>query len=167
MKKIILVFLLCCGVGLHAQEPEILFVTTIGGEVDKILLSHKPQISHTKTIYDSWTVTITETVTENYTMEYGYPIEIIKDYTFSDGTDGIEQPLKGNLRYTFSHHDGKVFIDGLNDSEQIKIYTIDGKEYKVPISLKNGHVEIPFSSTPKGVYLVKITNKQTFKIYIK
>lgn len=156
-----------CSVGLNAQNMEVLIVSTTDGDVDKILLSHHPSLHHVKRQDGSWTVTIVENITDTYTAEYGYPIEIIRDYTFSDGTDGIDQTINGSSRFTFSHRDGRVFIDGVNGNENVKVYTLDGREYKIKVSYIDGRAEIPFFSAPKGVYIVDVAKKQKFKIYIK
>lgn len=157
-----LVFLLSCTF-LRAQDVTMLVVTNINGDADYIQLSKVPSISFEK-VGEVYKVNINE---ENGLGFYTYTMDDIKDITFSSGTSGIIDNYATQPRFTFKFEGGTVHVEGVSNQDKISISTIEGAQYQTNITRGEGSADIFFQTAPKGIYMVNISNKQSFKIKIQ
>ena len=139
-------------------EYTTLVVEMNDGSSVNYILSQKPQISMGDQI-----VRIT---TGDNGMEVTYPDTQLKRFSFRafdpvkiEETELPEKVLK--VKYV----DGQsVVISGTEATDRIALYTLNGQQMQGGISVANGETTIDIASLPKGVYIINVSNNQSFKI---
>lgn len=152
-------FLACMTLSAWCQgEYTTLVVEMNDGSSVNYILSQKPQISMGDQI-----VRIT---TGDNGMEVTYPDTQLKRFSFRafdpvkiEETELPEKVLK--VKYV----DGQsVVISGTEATDRIALYTLNGQQMQGGISVANGETTIDIASLPKGVYIINVSNNQSFKI---
>lgn len=152
-------FLACTTLSAWCQgEYTTLVVEMNDGLSVNYILSQKPQISMGDQI-----VRIT---TGDNGMEVTYPDAHVKCFTFRafdpvkiEETELSEKVLK--VKYV----DGQsVVISGTETVDCITFYALNGQQMQSGISTADGETTIDITSLPKGVYIINVSNKQSFKI---
>ncbi len=158
-KLFMFAFLACTTLSAWCQgEYTTLVVEMNDGSSVNYILSQKPQISMGDQI-----VRIT---TGDNGMEVTYPDAQVKRFSFSafdpvkiEETELSPKVLK--VRYM----DGQcVVISGTEATDHIALYTLNGQQISNGISIADGQTTIDIASLPKGVYIINVSNKQSFKI---
>jgi hypothetical protein len=158
-KLFMFAFLACMTLSAWCQgEYTTLVVEMNDGSSVNYILSQKPQISMGDQI-----VRIT---TGDNGMEVTYPDTQLKRFSFRafdpvkiEETELPEKVLK--VKYV----DGQsVVISGTEATDRIALYTLNGQQMQGGISVANGETTIDIASLPKGVYIINVSNNQSFKI---
>ena len=96
-----------------------------------------------------------------------FEIADVSQLYFAEDVQSIETSTKENsIRITYRSND-KVIVEGLSDSDHVRLYSSEGVKYAERVSVSAGRAEVSLQSLPKGIYLINIKNKQTFKIQRK
>lgn len=95
-----------------------------------------------------------------------FEISDVKEYYFSDmKVTGVEFMQADELNINYEGND-LVVIGRAHPSSKVKLFSVDGKEYKGNVSFSDNRFRINLNSMPKGVYIISIDN-DSFKIYKK
>ena len=165
-KKLIVLLFLFIGLRVYAvEEQKYLIVSMTDGESDIILLEHKPTIFYNKAGDEDYWLIINGT--ENVLFEYIYPLDMIKEIVFSDDVSDVNEITLANPRYKISSEGRGVSIEGVSDGEPIKVYDMNGVNLHADIEYSDGGAKLSFSSVPRGIYVISISDKEKFKINIK
>ena len=68
---------------------------------------------------------------------------------------------------TFTWQDGVLRALGLNPNEQVRVFGLDGKLALSGRAQADGTLQIPFSSLPQGVYVVRTQGGLSYKLFNK
>lgn len=107
-----------------------------------------------------------EITVENNDIYAAYPIADILKYYFVEGTTDIPEigQEAGNVRFTYT--DGEcILVEGIRDNNLVHVYDITGKSCPADITNEGETIKISLSGLNKGIYLININGKHTFKIY--
>lgn len=159
MKKLTLLFLFLCisAIGARAAGGKALIVETTDGEKTAFVLAQSPVMTFSQN-----TLGI---IIEDETTSFSF--DAVKQYYFADAATGIDV-VKGDvdLKITYQGEDLLV-VEGMDEKDRIDVYGANGTRSNVSVSRVGSRAEISLSSLPRGVYIVKIGNKQNFKIHRK
>ena len=95
-----------------------------------------------------------------------FEIDNVKQFYFDDVSTGVSPVSARELRIV-SRDDNHVVLEGIGESDVVVLYSADGKVVDSQIEISGNRAEIPLASLTRGIYLIKVSNKQTFKIYRK
>ena len=95
-----------------------------------------------------------------------FEIDNVKQFYFVDVSTGVIPVSSDELRVV-SRDDNHVVLEGIGESDVVVLYSADGKVVDSQIEISGNRAEIPLASLTRGIYLNKVSNKQTFKIYRK
>lgn len=148
-------------VALRAQgEFSTLVVEKVDGSSVDFVLSEHPSVSMTGDKVS---------VSTNGSNGVEYEVEEVKKFYFKlyDPAESVEEKLvegkKESLRV--KSVDGQtVTITGTSVTDHLMLYTSDGRQVQRGISASEGETCIRIGSLEKGLYLIKVNDKQTFKI---
>ena len=73
---------------------------------------------------------------------------------------------KDNLKIVYLSED-KIMIEGVGENAHIGLFSINGINYSNCVSIEDGNALVSLASLPKGTYIIKASNNQSFKIYKK
>lgn len=59
---------------------------------------------------------------------------------------------------------GVVGISGLKEKDRVMVWRIDGRQVQVNVSMHDGNAEIDLNNEPRGVYMVSVNKRFTFKL---
>lgn len=88
--------------------------------------------------------------------------DVAQIYFASDGTS-IEETHENVITYTQTN-DNRILITNLPEKENIVVSDLAGHLYNSSVSRNDKETFIDLNGCPKGVYIIKIGNKQTIKI---
>ena len=157
MKKLILLLLLsCCSQILFAVESDItLLVELKDGTKHEYLVADKPKIEFA----ESQVVFVCKNITAQYNKAD------LQNFVFLNENEvGIQKVGIGDTRIFYSEDNQQVTIEGITDTKQIRVYSLNGQLQQVTLNSGNGRIEMSLASLPKGYYIVSLSNKQTIKI---
>ena len=139
-------------------EYTTLVVEMNDGSSVNYILSPKPQIS-----MGEETICIT---TGDNGMEVTYPDAQVKRFSFRafDPVKIEETELPENVLRVKYVNGQSVVISGTAATDRIALYTLNGQQMQGGISVADGETTIDIASLPKGVYIINVSNKQSFKI---
>lgn len=149
------IFLLLMGTSvMSAQSGKALVIEKNNGQKSYFILAQKPEVSFSNHVLHLY-------MNGNYS---DFELSNVSRFFFVDASLGIEdkQTEKG-LKISYLSND-KVCIENMENTDKVKLYSLDGVEYPNSIHIINHSVEIPLGSLPKGTYIINISNKQSFKI---
>ena len=152
-------FLACTALSAWCQgEYTTLVVEMNDGSSVNYILSQKPQIS----MGDQ----IVRIITGDNGMEVTYPDAQVKRFNFrAFDPVKIEETVLPEKVLKVKYVDGQsVVISGTEATDRIALYTLNGQQMQGGISVANGETTIDIASLPKGVYIINVSNKQSFKI---
>lgn len=152
IKKIVSTLLMClCWFASQAQNSTSIIVKQKGGNETIFDLTTNPVIT-----FEGENMVIVNSFTS-----ITIPIEDIDNYVISkDATEVSELVLQP--QYTRNH----VIFTGIAKGTRINVYTIDGKDVVKNESDDSGIVDINLDSLPKGMYIIKVSNK-SIKVFNK
>ena len=162
MKKKLLLFVFSAFVTLSAwcqKEYSTLVVELNDGSRVDYVLSQKPTISMVNNA-----VCIT---TGDNGMEVTYPSIEVKRLNLEvyDPAKDIEEiPFPENM-LKVKYVDGqRVVISGTLPSDCISIYNLNGQKLPDHVETVEGETSVNIASLPQGIYMIRVSDKQTFKI---
>lgn len=90
--------------------------------------------------------------------------DLVKDITFA-ATNGIEPVAAENSRLSFTLVSSKdIKVTGLNDSDMLRVYSVDGKYVSASISRQDNVAIVSLPTGKRGMYVISVNNSFTFKI---
>lgn len=95
-----------------------------------------------------------------------FEINNVKQFYFDDASTGISPISSSNMKI-ISQDNNHIVIEGINETDKVHIYSVDGKMMNNRVKVNRNRAEISLTSLPKGIYLINVSNKQTFKIHRK
>lgn len=140
----------------YADSDKALIVVLTNGSEIKFALADKPELS-----FNSSSRSLLIDVKSQYNS---FEIDLVKEFYFAKAHVGIEQVLQEESLVVTSQTDNAITIEGLRNNEHVGVFSIDGKQMPASTDYNTNQVTISLESLPKGVYLIKIGNRQTFKI---
>ena len=152
-------FLACMTLSAWCQgEYTTLVVEMNDGSSVNYILSQRPKIR-----MEDKTICIT---TGDNAMEVTYLDSQVKVFHFQPfdpvQIEDIELP-ENLLRVTYI--DGqRVIINGTKASDHIGLYSLNGQQIAGNIITSDGETSVHIGSLPKGVYIIRVSDKQSFKI---
>lgn len=151
------VLLICAIVGglLHISAQDIILrVILSDGSQNEYVIAERPQIK----FEDNNVVFLYKNVSTSY------PKENIVNFIFEDTSAGIKVLKNGDTRFFYYDNNDRIIIEGINDKDQVKVFSINGIQQRASIDKTNCGVAISLSGLSKGHYIISIGNKQSVKI---
>ena len=94
-------------------------------------------------------------------------ISSVSWFTFEIKNDIEEISVnKDNLKIVYLSED-KIMIEGVGENAHVGLFSINGMNYSNCVSIEDGNALVSLASLPKGAYIIKASNNQSFKIYKK
>ncbi len=141
-----------------SNEPSQLVVKLKDNTEKIFILANKPQVT-----FDIEKFYIS-------TSDFSAELSNVQEFYFkTESTTGIDAIKKtdgsaSSSPFTFRFVDGRtVYIDGLETSARITVYSLSGAQVNARIDKGNGRAVVDFNNQPAGVYIIR-ANKQSFKI---
>ena len=161
MKKRLFLFVVSAFVTLaawcHGEYSTLVVEMNDGSRVDYVL-NQKPEIS-----VSSEKVCIT---TGDNQLQVTYPEAQVMRFSFKpyDPEHIEEAELPENLlkvKYVDGQH---VVISGTGATDRISLYNLNGQLLPGNIATADGETSVHIGALPQGIYLISVSDKQTFKI---
>lgn len=95
-----------------------------------------------------------------------FEIDNVKHFYFDDVSTDIASVSSEKLRI-ISKDNNHVVIEGIEENDAVMLYSADGKIVDSQIEILGKKAEVSLTSLARGIYIIKVSNKQTFKIYRK
>ena len=140
-----------------AEDMSSLFVfLKDGNKVQFILPVQKPIVTFEKgTMYVSY---------DNYVMSFERDeVNYLKvgeaDLTAIEEVQADEPRVRFNLTSK-----GVVNVSGLQQTDRIQVYSLDGKSVNAVVSRHEGEATVDLSQQKRGVYMVSVNKSFTFKL---
>lgn len=89
----------------------------------------------------------------------------IERFAFICDETGISELNAGDTR--ISYIGDKVLLEGVSESNNISVYSLDGKKQQITISKVGQIIEMSLLNLSKGSYIISLSNKQSFKVLKK
>jgi len=164
MRKKLLLFMLSVSTTFTAwsqEEYTTLVVEMNDGTSVNYMLSQKPKISLKQN-----DVVIDFNMNNDYGLSATYGQSDVKTFYFKE-FDPVSikdnELLQNDLRVT--HLDGQtVRISGTEKNDHVAIYTLDGRIMQSNITFADNETVINIAALEKGIYIIKVSDKQTFKV---
>lgn len=95
-----------------------------------------------------------------------YQVEQVEKFHFGKMSfNAIETPVAEKSAIRIKQMDGQtVTISGTEATDRISLYTTDGRMVQSAVSEENGETSISIGSLEKGIYILQINEKVSFKI---
>lgn len=159
--------LLCFIVGMKilAVEPNALVLNFKDGQKWSVFFQRQPVVS-----FSGNTFVVTGQM-NNASVEFlSCNRSNISDFHFetmsSDDVTAIDKVSKDELRMV--QEGNVIYFYGLtNAGKDIRVYDLHGKVYPAAASSDGTSAQVNLAGIPKGIYMVKIDNKQSIKIVKK
>ena len=156
MRIVLLATLMLFSASLFANiGKSILRVELKDGTKNEYILEERPQI---KFAGEKAVFYCNDVVTE-------YFKDNIERFAFICDETGISELNAGDTR--ISYIGDKVLIEGVSESNNISVYSLDGKKQQIAISKVGQIVEMSLLNLSKGSYIISLSNKQSFKVLKK
>ena len=148
MKKYLLTLAMMLGMGIHAlaQGNATLVLWHPNGTTTEVELYKQPRV---RFLNDS--VFITSTV-----LDLKYDAKDILRFSYKGNGTGISLPQSET---NYQQENGQLVFNGVKLTDHVALYTTNGIRVPVRLSSVNGHVSLPLSSVPKGVYVLNVNGK--------
>ena len=92
-----------------------------------------------------------------------FELNDVKQFYFDDASTGIS-PISSTDVRIICQDNNRIVIEGINETDKVQLYSVDGKMMNNRVEVNRSRAEISLTSLPKGIYLINVPNKQTFKI---
>jgi len=156
MRIVLLATLMLFSASLFANiGKSILRVELKDGTKNEYILEERPQI---KFAGEKAVFYCNDVVTE-------YFKDNIERFAFICDETGISELNAGDTR--ISYIGDKVLIEGVSESNNISVYSLDGKKQQIAISKVGQIIEMSLLNLSKGSYIISLSNKQSFKVLKK
>ncbi len=156
MRIVLLATLMLFSASLFANiGKSILRVELKDGTKNEYILEERPQI---KFAGEKAVFYCNDVVTE-------YFKDNIERFAFICDETGISELNAGDTR--ISYIGDKVLLEGVSESNNISVYSLDGKKQQITISKVGQIIEMSLLNLSKGSYIISLSNKQSFKVLKK
>ena len=156
MRIVLLATLMLFSASLFANiGKNILRVELKDGTKNEYILEERPQI---KFAGEKAVFYCNDVVTE-------YFKDNIERFAFICDETGISELNAGDTR--ISYIGDKVLLEGVSESNNISVYSLDGKKQQIAISKVGQIIEMSLLNLSKGSYIISLSNKQSFKVLKK
>ena len=156
MRIVLLATLMLFSASLFANiGKSILRVELKDGTKNEYILEERPQI---KFAGEKAVFYCNDVVTE-------YFKDNIERLAFICDETGISELNAGDTR--ISYIGDKVLLEGVSESNNISVYSLDGKKQQIAISKVGQIIEMSLLNLSKGSYIISLSNKQSFKVLKK
>ena len=132
-----------------------LVVELTNGQTANYLLQDKPVL----------TMEGSQLTIKTGTVQTSYERSLVKCFFFTGESSGVKEMLKGTLVYKQTDAD-HLEISGLSQSDRIAIYNTSGVQVG-SVSRDSDKAVVSLSGLQRGIYLVKIGERQTIKFVRK
>ena len=95
-----------------------------------------------------------------------FEISDVRQFYFDEVATDIAELKATEVNVVYLSND-KIVIEGIEPNIPVQLYALNGAQIGGKISVSGNHVEISLFALPKGIYFIKISNQQPFKIYRK
>ena len=140
-------------VGVRAEGSTLIIELTNGGKVG-LILEEKPTLRFSGS----------EMVINSQTFTGSYQRTDIKRFYFSDATGIGQAEIAQRLVKITQIEENRYQVSGLQSEDRIIIVSLSGRQYVTCVENNGTDAVVNLSSCPKGVYIVKVGDKQTLKI---
>ena len=155
MKKIVLLICAIIGCLCYASAQNIVLRVSLNdGTKNEYVIAERPKIM----FEDDNVVFLYRNVSTSY------PKKNLVDFVFEDTAVGIKDLKKGDTRFFYFEDNDRIIIEGVNDLNQVKVFSINGILQSVPTNKTNNGVVLLLSDLSKGYYIINIGNNQSVKI---
>lgn len=153
MKKLLLIAFLF--IGIVAKADNLLVIEMKDASKVTFNLEEKPTIhfSDDKLLLES------EKVAAEYNLN-----NVLKFYFTKIINTDIENIKEEIKEIHFSYFDEVLDIEGIEENDIISIYNISGKIVDINYNRNSNNAKISLRELPKGIYIVKVSEKHTIKI---
>lgn len=160
-RKRLLTWVICCLLGatgaLAQNEKSALVVKMINGDVESFILSEKPVAT-----FEGGFLKVASSKVES-----SFPRHDVKEVYFDKVETGIKQVTMNELRFVYQD-DSEILLYGLTETDKlIRVYDVNGMLSHADVKLEGNSASINLSSLRKGVFFIKIGNRQSIKIIRK
>ena len=101
---------------------------------------------------------------ESSSLIVSYSKHVVKSYSFrSDFTSDIAKIDDSGMRVEHLGS-GALLISGVPEGRSVKVYGVNGMEYKNVSSNAGNNIHINLSSLPKGTYLIHLSGFPALKV---
>ena len=154
----VLLAVLCTLVARSQGEYTTLVVELNNGSSVNYILKQKPTIKMGKTDV------IVTTGDNNLSATYNHAD--VKQFYFKEfDRTAIEENITPQKVLKITYVDGEnVRISGTEANDRISLYTIDGQMMQNHISANDEETIVHIGSLEKGIYIIQLSNKQSFKV---
>lgn len=148
MRKFLFALSIMLGLGIpvFAQGNATLVLWHPDGTTTDVELFNQPRVQF---LNDS--VFITSTV-----LALKYDAKDILRFSYKGNGTGISLPQSET---NYEQENGQLVFNGVKLTDHVALYTTNGIRVPVRLSSVNGHVSLPLSSVPKGVYVLNVNGK--------
>lgn len=160
-KKRLLTWVICClawASAAYAQNSQTALVVRMADDaVESFYLSEKPEVT-----FEGQDLKIVSSE-----IEVKFPRRDIRDVYFDKVETGIRPVAINELRFVYQN-DSEITLYGLTgDDKSIRVYDASGQLTNADIRLSGNFATIGLSSLRKGVFIIKVGNRQSIKIIRK
>ena len=151
-----LVFLLCCLLtcGMAWAEEHLLVIAFTDGTEATFALSRKPVLTFAE---QQLCLAVEGQASE-------FELSDVANFHFAEGAQCIRAP-RAEADFALSWlDDDHLEIHPALPGSRIVLYGLDGTVYPGHVRVFDGRAEVTLAALPKGMYLLNINNRRTFKI---
>jgi len=167
MRKTCLLVLLLSwlsAMGAWAEDYGVLYINQKNGEkVQCVIDREKPLVEFKdgKLVLYAWS-------DDEQAMQWKVELSRNEVESLTFGTISIDaiHPLKtddGHIGFNLLRK-GVVGVSGLKKADIVMVYHLDGRQVQVSVSKHEGTAEVDLNNEPRGVYMVSVNKRFTFKL---
>ena len=149
-------------VGAWAGEQGKLFVhLKDGSKVEFVLPVQKPVVSFTRGMMK---VSFQENGSENYvSFERDQVDNLMVGTTDVTAIEDVKSDEGQRISFDLTSA-GVVRVSGLQPSDHLQVFSLDGKSINAAVSRNDGEAIVDLTQKPRGIYIVSVNQRFTFKL---
>ena len=162
-RSLLLLLLLMTATYLSAEELGTLFINlTDGSKVQIILPTQKPTINCQNSVM---TVAYLSDANTSDTLTFSRDdVESLKiGTTFVDAIADSKKEADNSIRFDLTRP-GVIIVSGLTKNDRLQVFDLKGKRTKATITRNENRATVDLTSLHRGVYLVSVNQRFTFKM---
>lgn len=103
---------------------------------------------------------------ESKMVETSFSTSNVSKFYFSSEETAVEDIVRDDFLFTQSG-DNQYVISNIEEKEHVIVCDSAGRLYNRCVSLNGNEAQISLEGCPKGIYIIKVGNKQTIKVVRK
>ena len=149
-------------VGALAEEHGILFVHLKDGTIVQFTLPvQKPVVSFTRGMMK---VAFQENGDEDYvSFEHDQVENLTVGTTDVNAIEDVKSDEAQRVSFNLTSA-GVVRVSGLQPSDCLQVFSLDGKSVSAVVSRNDGEATVDLTQQPRGIYIVSVNQRFTFKL---